>query len=314
MNPCVIRNYVLYCHLLLPCVLKRSCHCLVVDMENDAPYSKRMRLENINSDSDAFMNLSEFSTDPSQQSQYEPVTREEWTRHCVPARKTPAAAAAAVSACTSTPSHKPIQKHMQSPVHLLDKLMSMVEPIEGKGNAVRQVTRELRSALRNQSERLKKDCPVGNVPDNIKAWSTGVPGQCSECGMHHFLVELLRIANKLYGSTTAERKYKITKWFDEGTDEYVSEIRDLIVNSWIGQLLTEITAQGKVTQKSNGQFVAVKQTQVSAHTLTHDKYKEYYTYGHVHTLRISLFYKACWRRCCTLCLQQNTICLNSCLA
>ena len=50
---------------------------LFSDMANETSASKRIRIENANPDSDAFMNLSDFSTDPSQQSQYTPVTREE---------------------------------------------------------------------------------------------------------------------------------------------------------------------------------------------------------------------------------------------
>ena len=214
-------------------------------------------------------------------------------------RKPPAvtAATSAVSAsasdCKSPSLEKQNDYHKISPVQLLDKLMTMVEPKQGKGVAVRKVTRELRTVLYDQSERLKKDCPVGNVPDNIRAWCTGVRGECSECDMNHFLVELHRIAERLYESTAVDHKFKIAKWLDEGTDDYVSEIRDLISTSWIGQLLTDITAQEKVITKAS-EFESVKETQVSAnthtHTLTTSLTKHTLTASHtstyVYTLRI----------------------------
>ena len=173
-----------------------------------------------NNQPNEFKNLSDFSTDPSvQDSEYTPLLREVWLEQLESNRKKPA----------STPAASASEKQSKNnPVQLLDKLLTMIEPKQGKDTAVRRVTRELRTALHDQNERLKKDCPVGNIPDNIRAWSTGVAGECAECGMNHFLVELYRIAERLYVSTATERKLKIAKWLDEGTDDYVTEIRALI--------------------------------------------------------------------------------------
>ena len=218
-----------------------------------------------NTQPNEFKNLSDFSTDPSvQDSEYTPLLREDWLEQLESNRKKTASTSAA-SASLKRPEKQPTN----SPVQLLDKLLTMVEPKEGKEAAVRRVTRELKTALHDQNERLKKDCPVGNIPDNIRAWSTGVAGECAECGMNHFLVELYRIAERLYGSTATERKLKIAKWLDEGTDDYVTEIRSLISTSWLGQLLADITEREKVKAKGSV-FDPVKETQVNTYSFTFD--------------------------------------------
>ena len=135
-------------------------------MEEGALPHKRTRIENTSD----FINLSDFSTNPSQQSQYSPITREEWSLHCESRKRT---ASVSVAEVETTPS---IEKTKKSVIDLLDDLMSLVQPIKGKERVMRSVSRELRSAIQDQHERLTKDCPTVEVTENVRTWCTGIFG------------------------------------------------------------------------------------------------------------------------------------------
>ena len=198
---------------------------LLLGMDANTPPHKKIKTENAS----PFISLSDFSTDPSQQSRYTPITREEWSHHCESVARATSASTSASASASAVKVEKTatvtLEKESKSPIELLDELMPLVQPREGKERAVRSVSRELRSAIQKQTKKLTKDCPKFDVPENIRAWSTGIPGQCSECGMNHFVLELHRIGNQLYGATALERKSKIAKWLEEGTGEYIASIR-----------------------------------------------------------------------------------------
>ena len=219
-------------------------------------------------------NSIDLSTDPSQNDyngkcHYKPVTREEWVE-CLPKRKS--------KRCNPVTTHNepvnsnPVQKATKLET-LLEKLISLVRPREGKETAVRRVVRELRTTIQCQNEKLTKDCPVGEVCDETRAWCTGASGACSECGMNHFGVALHRLGNQLYGATNEERDKKMTRWFKDGTGEYVRAIRKVIQESWLGKFLTDITVKREVqTFRQSRGFVAVTKTQVRqniAHAMSH---------------------------------------------
>ena len=233
--------------------------------------SKRSRTECALNASD--VSSIELSTDPSQNDynakcHYKPVTRDEWIAG-VPPKKP--------KMCDPDPSRNdtvdrdPVQKPT-TPEDLLNELMGLVRARDGKLTAMRKVVRELRSTLRWQRKKLTQDCPVGKVDDETRAWCTGASGACSECGMNHFGVALHRLGHQLYGTTTDERNKRFTQWLKDGTGEYVRTIRTAIKDSWLGQLLADITVKREVQKVEHRRFIAVSKNQVrhrTTHTLSH---------------------------------------------
>ena len=156
-------------------------------MEERIPPHKKTRIEHASQ----FIDLSDFSTDPSQQSQYTPMTREDWSRRCELASRATSTSSSvsaritspSISACKSAVKVEKtvsLEKESKSAIELFDELMPLVHPREGKERVVRRVSRELRSVIQEQTKKLTKNCPKYDVPKNILAWCTGIPGQCSE--------------------------------------------------------------------------------------------------------------------------------------
>ena len=211
----------------------------------------------------------DLSTDPSQHDynykyHYKPVTREEWVE-TLPKKKS--------KRCDPVRADNYVQKP-KAAEELLDELLTLVRARDGKERRMRRVVQELKSTLRCQKEQLTKDCPVGEVSDEIRSWCTGASGACSECGMNHFGVDLHRIGNQVYGATTHERNKRVTQWLKDGTEGYVRSMRKTIKDSWLGQLLTDITVKREVHQVSKRRWQPKTQTQVrhrnmQCHTHTH---------------------------------------------
>ena len=190
----------------------------------------------------------EFSSDPSQNERnepvhYKPMDRAKWITKIstVEAQKNIDndlnKTVDASSTSSSTKAHK-----------LLTELLQIVQPKFGKATAMRKVVRELRASITSQQDELESHCPKGKISQEIKAWSSGVSGSCKHCGMNHFVVELRRIGQKVYGVNTAERKDNIKKWMDKGTADYVKAMRRAIAESWMGKFFSDISAQALVTK------------------------------------------------------------------
>ena len=67
------------------------------------------------------------------------------------------------------------------------------------------------------------------------------------CGLNHAVVEVYKIGDQLYGSTSKERKERVSRWMKEGSEEYNTNLRKLLEKSNLKKMLESQTARHKIT-------------------------------------------------------------------
>ena len=130
---------------------------------------------------------------------------------------------------------------------LLDKLLSLAQPIPGADCAYRSTVRQLKKCITDHRHHLTRDCPVSCISDEVRNWASDASNVCSMCGMNHTIVEVYNIGNQLYGHTAKERKHNVSRWMKEGSAEYHKKIRRLLEKSSLSKMLEEATARHKIT-------------------------------------------------------------------
>ena len=218
--------------------------------ETHTPPTKRMRQED---DSESLPESDQsvcFSTDPSQQDDnakfhYSARSRTEWVEK-VPDNKITFKEPAKEPKQSLKVKSKSNRASIES---LLDHLMTLVEPKQGKKAETRKVVREMRTKIRLQEQLAKKDCPKGYIAEDIVSRSAKVGEYCQHCGLNHFLVELYKMGQSLYGITTEERNRRMSVWMNKGTSSYMKNMQKQMRDSPLTRLLENITSTVVVKRK-----------------------------------------------------------------